>query len=353
MTFNTLNTMVLAVAANEPNWMLLLIILGSLAIIAILLLIPSEEMKKLAAKDKLLKLASEEDGEIGSEEVVGDGDGEEDEADEANSAGKGVIEVAKEHMSLSEIKESKRALVGEETSKEELRRLRRERRADTQTEKAIQEREDEAKSESKKSDVTASEAVVAKVVEAVSDVAEKDEDKVDAAEDAKAKEAVLEDDDEEAAEADDEAAETEAEDDTVATDDSAESDDASASKGEDAGESSSDEAKSDASLTEGGFAGVSGEHVFQLAAGDLATGNGLGDSSLFDSLFGEENPSDLSFETGHTDALAGPAFPMLGSKLIPLNELTKQSEMASDDGDLFGNLSSRFSDELAEKKTLN
>lgn len=116
MSLNTIQTVAQAasaidLASQEPNWLLIGIILGVMVILAIIFLIPSRSAQVLDDADKEKKSKSLEDK-------------------------------SKETLSLSEIKTSKRAMVSEDKSKEELRELRRERRAQTQTEKAIHEREE-------------------------------------------------------------------------------------------------------------------------------------------------------------------------------------------------------------------
>lgn len=137
-----------------PNWTPLLIILGIMAFIAILLLIPSKEVKALEDADKKSKPAIKGESEKKALEDKTD----------------------KENLSLSEVKEAKRAAVAENMSKEELRELRKERRAATQTEKAIQERS-EAQASEEKEDAAEAEEVKAEEVKAEEVKAEEAEEK--------------------------------------------------------------------------------------------------------------------------------------------------------------------------------
>ena len=138
-----------AVVPTEPNWMPLIIILGIIAFIAILLLIPSKDMKAIEDAEKKSQKALKSDEE---KKALPDLDEKTD----------------KDNLSLAEIKEAKRAAVTESKSKEELRELRKERRAATQTEKAIQERE-EAQSEEKSADDVAEKAAEPEKIEMKSD----------------------------------------------------------------------------------------------------------------------------------------------------------------------------------------
>ncbi len=104
----------LAQAAGGPNWILIIGIVVVFVVVAVVLLIPSKHSKIGAENDKALK------GD--DTKALTDGDDKE--------------------KSLAEIKESKRATVSDSKSKDEMRELRKERRAATQTEKAIQEREE-------------------------------------------------------------------------------------------------------------------------------------------------------------------------------------------------------------------
>ena len=104
----------LAQAAGGPNWYLIIGIIVVFVVVAIVLLIPSKQSKIGAEDEKSLK----------GDDVKALPDGDD------------------KDKSLAEIKESKRATVSDSKSKDELRELRKERRAATQTEKAIQEREE-------------------------------------------------------------------------------------------------------------------------------------------------------------------------------------------------------------------
>ena len=104
----------LAQAAGGPNWILIIGIVVVFVVVAVILLIPSKQSKIGAENDKALK------------------------GDDT----KALTDGSDKEKSLAEIKESKRATVSDSKSKDEMRELRKERRAATQTEKAIQEREE-------------------------------------------------------------------------------------------------------------------------------------------------------------------------------------------------------------------
>lgn len=112
------------VSAREPNWTLIAIIAGIIAILAIAFLIPSKPgaIEDLSKKDKLKALT--------------DGDSSVKSLEDKSSS------VDKDKLSLAEIRENKRAAVSEEASKEDLRELRKSRRAATQTQNAVHHREE-------------------------------------------------------------------------------------------------------------------------------------------------------------------------------------------------------------------
>jgi len=110
-------------AAGEPNWTLIIGIGIVFLVLLVLLLLPPkktraiEDGKKKAIQDKAA-------------------DGASPEADRN-----------KDQLSLAEIKEAKRTVVSDEKSKDEMRELRKERRAAVQTEKAVRGREEVAETE--------------------------------------------------------------------------------------------------------------------------------------------------------------------------------------------------------------
>ena len=110
-------------AANEPNWMIIGIILGIMVILAIFLLIPLKLDNAVEAEESKKSL----DDEGYKRKALPDSSED------------------KQQLSLAEIKESKRAAVSENMSKDEMRELRKERRAATQTANAIHDREEAAK----------------------------------------------------------------------------------------------------------------------------------------------------------------------------------------------------------------
>lgn len=286
---------VAGVATGELNVPLLVIIFGSMAIIAILLWLPSKEMKALAEKEKKSGLALKVEEEPAKEEKP-------IEMKEA--------EADKDQMSLVELKVAKHASA-EDMSKEELRKLRRERRADAQTEKAKQERSEE-KSEAEEKAVEKAE-----VLEAVSTVKEIETEAGEATKEA-----------EKAEEKAGDAIERESE----------------ASEQEDVLEE-----KEEGMTFAQGL--LSGSAIMEDASADS---NDLL-ASLFGKVSSETDSSDLSFDAV-SEELAGPAFPSLGSKLIPLNELTKaacEDESSKEEDDIFGSLTKRLASDTAEKKTLS
>ena len=112
------------VAAREPNWTLIAIIAGIIAILAIAFLIPLKPaaIEDLSKKDK--------------QKALPDGDSN------VKSLEDKSLSVDKEKLSLAEIRENKRVAVSDEASKEDLRELRKSRRAATQTQNAVHHREE-------------------------------------------------------------------------------------------------------------------------------------------------------------------------------------------------------------------
>ena len=113
--------------ASEPNWVLIGSIVGAFVILAIVLMFAS---KKRLGADKT------------PDKAIEDASGSKD-------AGAKALE-DKEQLSLAEIKVAKREAVSADKSKEELRELRKERRAASQTDKAIHEREEAEEKDDKK-----------------------------------------------------------------------------------------------------------------------------------------------------------------------------------------------------------
>ena len=255
-----------AAAATGFPWPVI-IILGIFVIIAIVLLIPSK--KKIESdKDDKKKLTDKDD----KKQLKVEHDGEDTESD-------------KVHMSLAEIKDSKRQAVSENHTKDELRELRKERRAATQTAKAIHDRENMAASDEEE-DV--------EEVEELEETAEVSGETEASAED---------------------------------TNLSAETEDNEKDK-------------------------------ITAPIDDIITKTDAGASDVFASLIGSTSKSEMDLEfdepAGDSDTSSGDVFfPMLGSKLIPLNELTAAA--AADDNNegvsLLDGLTKKIADK-AEKKTL-
>lgn len=112
------------IATNQPNWVICAIIVAFIVIAGIIFLIPSKHAE-IEDHDKSARKALPEDKKEESETKI--------------------ESVDKDKMSLAEIKEAKRQSVSEEKSKEEMRKLRQERRATTQTQNAIHDREESEK----------------------------------------------------------------------------------------------------------------------------------------------------------------------------------------------------------------
>ena len=111
-------------SAQDPNWVLIIFIVGIFVIFGYLFFKTS---KPEALEDKSENTSQKElPTENLKEEIKADA-------------------IDKEKLSLAEIKEAKRQSVSEDKSKEEMRKLRQERRADTQTQNAIHNREEAEK----------------------------------------------------------------------------------------------------------------------------------------------------------------------------------------------------------------
>lgn len=256
------------VAAAGPNWVTLGIVFGVMVLILIVILvIPNGVSPEAIEGDKKDRKALEDKT---ARKALTDG------------------ETDKEKMSLAEIKESKRAAVGEDKSKEERRELRKERRAATQTANAIHEREESgAKTEEKKSEEAAVEAVKAE---------EKKSDEVKA-------EAVK-----------------------------------------------SDEVKAETAKSEAAKAEESKPSAAEIFAADEQLGKVDTDAGdIFASLFGDSDPSKLDLDdlTETPKPTEGTVFPSLGSALIPLTEVQKDEEEGVD---VLSELAKRFENQ-SEKKT--
>ena len=134
------------VAANEPNWMILGIIIGIIVILAIFLLIPLKPDKALGSEEPKKSL------------------------DDEDSKRKALPDDSDDkQLSLAEIKGAKRAAVSENKSKDEMRELRKERRAATQTANAIHEREEAAKRSEESEEVEEIEEPVSQEIDEVQD----------------------------------------------------------------------------------------------------------------------------------------------------------------------------------------
>lgn len=225
----------------------------------------------------------------------------------------------KAKLSLSEIKEAKRENVTAEMSKDELKALRKERRAATQTALAVIEREEKAAEKADENEKTDSDAekadnAAAKADEKVSETVEKsdktDSDKKDA-----------------------ETAETVEKSDETNSDDKKES-------------ATDEENQSEKKID-----------IDELTApiDDILTRSSSAPDDIFASLFGSKDSdnSGLTFDNVEDDTETESAeFPMLGSALISLSEMTKRAQEAGSDADPLAELTKRLS-EKAEKKTLN
>ena len=120
------HTIMAQAAMDSPNWVTIGIIVGVMVVIGvILLLIPNGNYDAISSDEKKGRKAIEDKSRKSGKKALGDGE-----------------QLDKEKMSLAEIKEAKRASVGEDTSKAEMRELRKERRAATQTANAVHEREE-------------------------------------------------------------------------------------------------------------------------------------------------------------------------------------------------------------------
>ncbi len=259
-----------AEVANEPNWIVIGALIGLFAVLAIILLIPPK--KKLTDADAEKKAIEAEPSESKAAEN-------------------------KEDLSLAEIKVAKREAVAADMSKEELRELRKERRAATQTDKAVHGR---------------------------AETEDKDKENADDSHDAsKAGEEVK---------ADAETAESESDGALHAQDADPSSDDNKTEK-----ESLSDAI--DDVLTN---ASTDASDVFASLFGSKK------DDSL--DIFGSNSAKDFDFDSADSSKPANATvFPTLGSALIPLDELRKQSEES--EADPLGELTKRLAAK-AEKKTL-
>ena len=258
--------------ASEPNWVLIGSIVGAFVILAIVLMFAS---KKRLGADKT------------PDKAIEDASGSKD------SGAKALED--KEQLSLAEIKVAKREAVSADKSKEELRELRKERRAASQTDKAIHERE-EAEEKAKET--------------AESSTEEKDDDKK-VEEKSETEEKVQEE--------------------AVASESDAKADEAT-----DKGEEKAEEKKSDDPL------------------GDLFGQSSSDTGDVFASLFGSKNSSLDIFGSSDFDVDSAPkasnatVFPTLGSALIPLDDLKKSAE--NSDSNPLDELTKRLN-EKAEKKT--
>lgn len=222
----------------------------------------------------------------------------------------------KAKLSLSEIKEAKRENVTAEMSKDELKALRKERRAATQTALAVIEREEKAAEKADENEKTDGDAEKANdaTEKADENVSETTEKAVEASEDKAAEPAEKSD----------------------KTDDS-DKKDADA-------EAPQSEKKID---------------IDELTApiDDILTRSSSAPDDIFASLFGSKDSdnSGLTFDNVGDDAqpeTESAEFPMLGSALISLSEMTKRAQEAGSDADPLAELTKRLS-EKAEKKTLN
>lgn len=289
--------------SNEPNWLVIGIILGIMVILAIVFIIPSKSQPML--------------------------DADEDEDDEKKSLpgekreALGAEEAGEKKLSLAEIKKEKRANVSEEKSKEELRELRRERRAATQTEKAVSERENAEDAEAAKETKA----------EAKSEAAAKADEEVKAEEAKVAEAAKAADTMSEAVKAAEEAA-------RKAAEEAAEADRALKEAEEEARK-----ARENLEMA------LKSKDLERSLEADVVSNSEPED--VFSSLFGDEDSSlDFDeFSKADSKPVEGTVFPTLGSALIPLDQLAKAADEAEADIDPFEELTKRMAAK-AEKKTL-
>lgn len=295
---------------QEPNWMLICIILGIMGILAIIFMMPSKSEPMLDEEDESDKSLTGEKREALPSE--------------------GQVEEKKEKLSLAEIKKEKRAAVSEDMSKEELRELRRERRAATQTEKAVSGRASEETAKA------ASEPVKAEAAKAAdeSDAPERaSRPETAAAEPEKSEHSEAE----EALKAAEEAARVAAEEAEAAA------------KALEEAEQAAREARKAAEA-----AAEKARDIEKLIDEDIVSDAEADSSDVFSSLFGGDGPS-LGFEDVAEKNEEAPAeatfFPTLGSALIPLDQLSKAADEEEASIDPFEELTKRMAAK-AEKKTL-
>lgn len=303
-------TMLAQAVANEPNWVLIGVIVAVLLIVIIALVFPK---KKAIDEDKSDKKLPE--------------DHTKKDASDVNLEN---YEEKKERLSLAEIKVAKRQ-TADDMSKEELRELRKERRAATQTEKAVREHE-EGKDTAEEGE--------AKSTKRVSNTENK---AVDASEEARASksEAVSEAKSTEAS-----AEKTEEAPDVSSTKENA--NDVDADKAEVAVSADNKAENSEITIDDENVvikSDVDTKDVFESLFGDAP-------ASFDDPFAGFSDPfADTSASSGDDSA---PVFQQtLGSQLISLDELTK----AAADADVkqkedWEELTKRLV-EKSEKKTLN
>ncbi|MBQ9242759.1 MAG: hypothetical protein IJ165_05995 [Proteobacteria bacterium] len=278
---------------QDPNWMLIGIILGIMGILAIVFMLPSKSQPELDAEDDRAEgksLTGEKKAELPGEELSGE---------------------KKDKLSLAEIKKEKRANVSEDMSKEELRELRRERRAMTQTEKAVSEREaaDESSAKAEAPDAHANEGSKSDASEVSENAA------VKAAEEAARRAA-------EEAEA--------------------------ASKALKEAEEAARKAREEAEAAE-----RKAKDIERMIEEDIVSDAGSDSQDVFSSLFGDSG-SSLNFDEvsqKEEKPVEGTVFPTLGSALIPLEQLSKAADEAEEAVDPFEELTKRMAAK-AEKKTL-
>lgn len=283
--------------AAEPNWILIVSLVGAFVVLAILFLyVPT---KKRLPSDTT------------TDKVIEDGSG-------AKDAGSKALE-DKDRLSLAEIKVAKRETVSTDKSKEELRELRKERRAASQTDKAIHDRE-EAEEKAKESAADPDESKA-------DDVEAEKEEREDKAQ-ATSEEDVVDQSD------------TTTE--TGATDKTPENEASDKTSEESKVEDVSDEKKSSDSLD------------------DILTQSSSDTGDIFASLFGTKGDAldmfgnaDSSFDFAEDNApkaANATIFPTLGSALIPLDDLQKSADES--DANPLDELTKRLN-EKAEKKTLS
>lgn len=300
-------TMLAQAVASEPNWGLIGVIVAVLLIVIVALVFPK---KKAIDEDKSDKKLPEEHTKKDASDVNLEN-----------------YEEKKEKLSLAEIKVAKRQ-TADDMSKEELRELRKERRAATQTEKAVREHE-EGKDTAEESETKSTEHVSNTENKAVGASEEIESSKSEAASEAKSTDASVETTHE-------------------TSDASAAKSDVSADKDEAAVAADNQAENSEITIDDENVvikSDVDTKDVFESLFGDTP-------ASFDDPFAGFSDPfADTSDASGDDSA---PVFQQtLGSQLISLDELTKAAAEADvKQKEDWEELTKRLV-EKSEKKTLN